>query len=644
MRYLHNLLFIKKPSLMRLLDGALILSILPHLFVLDWIIYLYLGVALFFIHKKHTPKDSYILLFFGLLIISISFFNTYNFSDFSRMQFFVSLVSSLLILAATLQRATDEINFYLKISPALLMLLSFFFFNNIMMLLYSLGVLFMLTLFLMWSRMQSDFLGVFKVATGLFLLSLPAVVIMFIAFPRISFEKADYGFRADSYTASGYDGKMHVSDKEFKPDNKIIMEVFFQDKEINENMLYFRGSTLNSDDGIIWEDSKFDKPKEHLISKEDFITYDITLYPHAKNWVYAIDIPTIPPQTTSLQNDFTIASNKPLYEKKHYRLNAVLKYKLISQTATNNLAVAKDKSPRATRILHAIKDTNSSNKAKANMLVELFKQQNLSYTTKPKNIELDNFLDSFLFDAKNGYCVHFAAAFAHSARVIGIPSRVVTGYKGSLKNRVENYIIIKSADAHSWVELYLDKEGWVRFDPTSLSQRNLDMSMLNDTKKDTIFEKLNLQYMYVKYIITKWVLDYNRLEQMQILKNLLNDTVYLLKFIFGMVMLVVTSILLFALVVSLKKSDKTTKIMTKLLKTLEKKGLSKTEKESIDMFLSRIENKTNISFLTLNNLYQTLLYAKNKNDIGIKQLQKEVKITIEKLNSKSFKKLAHAKN
>lgn len=636
MRYLHNLLFIKKPSLMTLLDGALILSIIPHLFVLDWIIFIYLGIALYFIQKKHTPKDSYILLAIGLLIIGISFFNTYNFSDFSRMQFFVSLVSSLLILASTLQRATKEINFYLKISPALLMLLSFFFFNNIMMLLYSLGVLFMLTLFLMWSRMQSDFLGVFKVTTGLFLLSLPAVVVMFIAFPRISFEKADYGFKADNYAPSGYDGKMHVSDKEFRPDNKIIMEVFFQEREIDENMLYFRGSTLDSDDGIIWEDNRFNKPKEHLIAKENQISYDITLYPHGKNWVYAIDMPTLAPQSTSINNDFTITSNKPIYEKKHYRLDATLKYKLISNKVQNNLKVAPTKSPKTTKILRAIKELQTSNKTKADMLFELFKKQDLSYAVKPKDIDFTNFLDSFLLDAKNGYCVHFAAAFAQSARVIGIPSRVVTGYKGSLKNKIENYIIIKSADAHSWVELYLDKEGWVRYDPTKTAQRNLDISVSENNKNDTIFQKLNLQYMYVKYIITKWVLDYNRLEQMQILKNLLNDTVYLLKFIFAIIMLIVTSVLLFAIVVSFKKSDPITKTMAKLLKVLNKKGFIKTPEETIDMFLSRIENKTNISFVNINNIYQTLLYSKNKNNTNIKQLQKEVEITI--------KKLAHAKN
>ncbi|MDY0116824.1 MAG: DUF3488 and transglutaminase-like domain-containing protein [Sulfurimonadaceae bacterium] len=640
MRYLQNLLFINKPSLLRLLDGALILSIIPHLFVLDWFLFLYISIAIFFIVKRHTPKDSYILLLIGLVLISISFFNTYNFSDFSRMQFFVSLISSLLILAATLQRATKTINFYLKISPALLMLLSFFFFNTIVMLLYSLVVLFMLTLFLMWSRMQTEFLDVFKVTTGLFLLSLPAVVVMFIAFPRISFEKADYGFRADSYATSGYDGKMHVSDKPFSPDERIVMEVYFQDASIDENLLYFRGSTLHSTDGIVWEDAKFTKPKEHLIATKEHTTYDITLYPHGKNWVYALDMPTIAPQTTTLQNDFTISSQKPLYEKKHYQLSSALSYKLITQNIDTSLAANPEKSPKTTKSLQSIKELQANDATKAKLLLDFFKKQDLSYTTQPKEIALDNFLDSFLFEAKNGYCVHFAAAFAQSARLVGIPSRVVTGYKGSLKNRIENYIIIKSADAHSWVELYLDKEGWVRFDPTATAQRNLDMPYLEDEKQETLFQKINLQYMYVKYIITKWVLDYNRLEQMQILKNLLSDTLYLLKFLFGIVMVIVVSLLFFTLVVSMKKSDPIARTISKLLKVLRKKGFVKKEQETIDMFLSRIE--VGISFVPIITLYQTLLYSNKKDTILLKQLQKEIKKIKQELFKKPFKKSKNA--
>lgn len=148
MKSLKQLLNTKAPSQERLLDIAILLSIIPHLFVMKSFMILYMLIALIFILKKEkSDKDRYILMAIGFILIAISFFNNYNFSNFSRIQFFVSLVSSLLIYAVTLQRVTREINIYLKISPALLMLLSFFFFESISMLVYSIFVLFVFCAF-----------------------------------------------------------------------------------------------------------------------------------------------------------------------------------------------------------------------------------------------------------------------------------------------------------------------------------------------------------------------------------------------------------------------------------------------------------------------------------------------------------------
>jgi hypothetical protein len=51
-------------------------------------------------------------------------------------------------------------------------------------------------------------------------------------------------------------------------------------------------------------------------------------------------------------------------------------------------------------------------------------------------------------------------------RAAGIPARVVTGYQGGELNTVGNYMIVRQADAHAWVEVWLNDEGWTRVDPT----------------------------------------------------------------------------------------------------------------------------------------------------------------------------------
>src|SRR5258708_31480622 len=49
----------------------------------------------------------------------------------------------------------------------------------------------------------------------------------------------------------------------------------------------------------------------------------------------------------------------------------------------------------------------------------------------------------------------------------GIPARVVTGFQGGEVNPLSAELIVRQADAHAWVELWVEGEGWVRTDPTA---------------------------------------------------------------------------------------------------------------------------------------------------------------------------------
>lgn len=71
----------------------------------------------------------------------------------------------------------------------------------------------------------------------------------------------------------------------------------------------------------------------------------------------------------------------------------------------------------------------------------------------------------FIFDGKRGICKHFASAFVVMCESIGIPARVVEGYR--VKPTEENQTVFGD-QAHMWAEVKF-KEGWVEFDPTPLS-------------------------------------------------------------------------------------------------------------------------------------------------------------------------------
>jgi transglutaminase-like putative cysteine protease len=72
----------------------------------------------------------------------------------------------------------------------------------------------------------------------------------------------------------------------------------------------------------------------------------------------------------------------------------------------------------------------------------------------------------FLFEWRAGHCEYFSTALALMLRSLGIPARNVTGFLGGRWNAYGRYYAITQGDAHSWVEVWIDGEDWVTFDPT----------------------------------------------------------------------------------------------------------------------------------------------------------------------------------
>jgi transglutaminase-like putative cysteine protease len=80
--------------------------------------------------------------------------------------------------------------------------------------------------------------------------------------------------------------------------------------------------------------------------------------------------------------------------------------------------------------------------------------------------EHDYPLTAFLFGDRAGYCQHFSGAMALMLRLVGIPSRVVSGFAPGTPAGEEGAYVIRDSDAHSWVEVWFPRVGWVTVDPT----------------------------------------------------------------------------------------------------------------------------------------------------------------------------------
>lgn len=83
----------------------------------------------------------------------------------------------------------------------------------------------------------------------------------------------------------------------------------------------------------------------------------------------------------------------------------------------------------------------------------------------PKQVPKDPIAD-FLLVRKEGHCEYFASAMAVMLRSLGIPARLVNGFRTGEFNSITGSYIIRASDAHTWVEVFFPGQGWVSFDPT----------------------------------------------------------------------------------------------------------------------------------------------------------------------------------
>ena len=120
---------------------------------------------------------------------------------------------------------------------------------------------------------------------------------------------------------------------------------------------------------------------------------------------------------------------------------------------------------------------NPYDKAKA---IESYLRQNMHYQLQvdvpPRGADP---VANFLFQTRTGYCEYFASSMGEMLHSIGIPVRLVNGYgPGAVSTGGDRELnvgfegsttpprIIHAADAHTWVEVFFPRFGWVPFEPT----------------------------------------------------------------------------------------------------------------------------------------------------------------------------------
>jgi hypothetical protein len=118
----------------------------------------------------------------------------------------------------------------------------------------------------------------------------------------------------------------------------------------------------------------------------------------------------------------------------------------------------------ALKIVNDAGATNPYDKASA---IQNYLRDNYTYTLSPPSTRPGaDPLAFFLFESKKGYCEYFATAMGDMLRALGIPTRLVNGFGPGTYDNTINSFVVRGADAHTWVESYFPRYGWIPFEPT----------------------------------------------------------------------------------------------------------------------------------------------------------------------------------
>jgi len=201
------------------------------------------------------------------------------------------------------------------------------------------------------------------------------------------------------------------------------------------------------------------------------VSYEVTLEPHNKRWLFALDIPGKVPPRAQTSADFQLLALLPVNNRIRYDMVSFLEFTYGHEehraALRRALALPEGFNPRAIQLGRKLRGEHADDRQLVNAALSIFRNERFYYTLTPPMLLGNNPVDEFLFQTRSGFCEHYSSALTVIMRAAGIPARVVTGYQGGEVNQFGNYLIVRQADAHAWTEIWLGTEGWVRVDATA---------------------------------------------------------------------------------------------------------------------------------------------------------------------------------
>ncbi|MEP6669943.1 MAG: DUF3488 and transglutaminase-like domain-containing protein [Chthoniobacter sp.] len=304
--------------------------------------------------------------------------------------------------------------------------------------------------------------------------SLPIAALLFLFFPRV-YGGFRFQFSQSLMNVGGMSDRLSPgSISSMALNSDIVFRADFPDGNIPPmSSMYWRGGVLwRGNEGLTWVLGPF-LPREHRVGQlgGPFIRQRISLQPHGGRWLFALDHPAGDVRGAHYQPGNVLQSNRAIISR--YR------YEIVSRPENREMTLPDDHRKAALYLpgniapsVRALAASWKGNNATPEQIIEAagryFRHEHFVYSLQPGAYSEAHGLEEFLFERRQGFCEHYAAAFATLMRLDGIPSRIVIGYHGGEFNSLGKYVIVRQSDAHAWCEVWIKDSGWQRVDPTDM--------------------------------------------------------------------------------------------------------------------------------------------------------------------------------
>lgn len=338
----------------------------------------------------------------------------------------------------------------------------------------------------------------FRCAGQLYLLGLPLMLLMFVAFPRIPGPLWDIGLafglpvKAMMERGPGDFGKvsslMPGGIHRATEDNETVLVAEFEGTTPYKSNMYWRGAVYWDYNGDTWDlppkwDNRTQLLKKSIRSqaaldrelhwKNNPVRYTLRVMPNGGRWLFALDVPAAPAPEAFISSDFQLLSiRKTKDHEPKFPMLAYLQYrvgsKLTDEDRARGLAWPKGTNPRlralGSELAQKYQDSEEIVVQGLSLLAANGYQFDAAHLIDPGT----DTLDQFFFDEKKGGAEYLAGSFVMLMRAAGVPARLVSGYRGGTIIALTNFVIVKQSNAHAWVEVWHDGKGWQRVEPKDI--------------------------------------------------------------------------------------------------------------------------------------------------------------------------------